>query len=221
MSTPPGRRMYMERVANLRTNVFFEERWINRMHELSQRIRPTLAAYGPDLAKQHDAHVAAFCRRITERAQSVSEQLGARTEAVKFDLEGAARLPHWSPRRAEQQPDRLRFSKTAGENGRLLQISARSGGGTGSWRTRLELEAGKYRFEGRARTRGVGSAGGVCLRVSGTQTGLQLTGERDWTLLHFNLTVEESLADVELICELRAPRGEAWFDEDSLRIVRQ
>ncbi len=221
MSTPSGRRLYLDRVANLRTNVFLEERWTNRLHELSRRIRPTLAAYGPDLAKKHDEYVAAFCQRITERAQSITEQLAARTEPVTFNDEGAAQLSDWKPRLAQQQPVRLRFDQTGGEKGKLLHISASSGGGTGSWRTRLALEAGQYRFQGRARTRGVGSAGGVCLRASGAQTGLQIIGERDWTLLHFDLIVDEPMADVELICELRASQGEAWFDEGSLRIIRQ
>ena len=62
-TTPAGQQLYFERIATLRTNVFIEERLTNRVHELSRRIRPTLAAYAPDLAKEHDAQVAYLCQR--------------------------------------------------------------------------------------------------------------------------------------------------------------
>jgi len=77
MATPEGREAYLERIANLRSQIFLEEKLTHRVHELSRQIRPTLAAYGPDLAEQHDAHVAALCQRIVERARSITEQLGS------------------------------------------------------------------------------------------------------------------------------------------------
>jgi hypothetical protein len=33
--------------------------------------------------------------------------------------------------------------------------------------------------------------------------------------------VEADVPDVELICQLRAATGEAWFDLESLRLVRE
>jgi hypothetical protein len=75
LSIPQWQDAYLERMAELRSRLFLEEALTNRVHQLSSRIRPTLAAYGLDVAEQHDGHVAHLCWRIVERARSISEQL--------------------------------------------------------------------------------------------------------------------------------------------------
>ncbi|MEO8426321.1 MAG: CotH kinase family protein [Verrucomicrobiota bacterium] len=220
-TTPEGHRLYLERIATLRTNIFLEEKLTNRVYELSRRIRPTLAAYDPDLARDHDIQVAFLCQRIVERARSISEQLGAPKEPIQFDASGVAPLSGWTLRINSQQQGSLRFEKAERDGRKLLKVSASQGGDTGSWRTRVLLPAGRYRFEGNARTSDVGPGGGVCLRNSGFHDAQVKATDDNWSLLQFNLTVEQPLAEVELICELRAAQGEAWFEEESLRLVRQ
>ena len=79
ITTPEGREWYLQRIAALRAQVFLEDKLTNRVHELARRIRPTLAAYAPDLAEQHDSEVGYLCERIVERARSITEQLGSGT----------------------------------------------------------------------------------------------------------------------------------------------
>jgi spore coat protein H len=215
-TTPEGHRLYLERIASLRTNIFIEEKLTNRVYELSRRIRPTLAAY--DLARDHDAHVEYLCQRIVERARSISAQLATPKEPLPFDATGVAPLSGW--RIASQQQGSLRFEKAERDGKKVLKVSASQGGGTGSWRTRVLLPAGRYRFEGNARTSDVGTTGGICLRNSGFRDARLKASDDNWSLLQFNLTVEEPQDEVELICELRAAQGEAWFEEESLRLVR-
>jgi spore coat protein H len=221
-TTPEGQRLYFARIATLRTNVFIEEKLTNRVYELSRRIRPTLAAYDPNLASEHDAHVAYLCQRIVERARYISEQLTPPAqEPIQFNASGVARLSGWTPRIPSRQPGQLRFEKVDREGKKLLQITARPGVGAASWRARAVLEAGRYRFAGKARTSGVGTSGGVCLRTAASRDVRLEASDDDWSLLHFEFTVERPQAEVELICELRATQGEAWFEEDSLRLVRE
>ena len=94
-----------------------------------------------------------------------------------------------------------------------------------SWRTRVQLPVGIYFFEGEARgtdivtkTNAIGSGAG--LRLSGGKRENKLDGSVQWTHLSHSLTntVEDA---VELVCELRASKGEVWFDEDTLRLRRQ
>lgn len=62
---------------------------------------------------------------------------------------------------------------------------------------------------------------GAGLRISGEKNRRnKLEGEAPWRYVQYNLTnaVEDS---VEFVCELRATRGEVWFDEDSLRLVKR
>ena len=102
LSTPEWQRAYLERIADLRANLFLTEKLTNRVHELSRRIRPTLAAYGLDVAEQHDAHVAHLCWRIAERARSISDQLNAPVEEPYIGSEVGVRPLR--PRRAGVRP---------------------------------------------------------------------------------------------------------------------
>lgn len=221
MSTPEGRQRYLECIATLRKNVFLEEKLTNRVHELSRRIRPTLAAYAPDLAQEHDAHVAYLRQRIVERARSISDQLAGPGDPLEFDERGVARLSDWAPYQISRRRGVVRLDRAERDGRNVLQIAAGPGGGAGAWRTRVVLEAGSYRFEGKVQTREVGATGGVALRIPGTRDVWLEASDDAWSARSYDFTVTQSPAAVELICELRADHGEAWFELDSLRLIRK
>ena len=89
------------------------------------------------------------------------------------------------------------------------------------------LGEGSYRFETLAKVSGVVSlmntnkGGGAGIRHSGIRSPRtnQLEGSSDWKNLNyeFQLKYEE---EVQLLCELRATKGEVWFDEKSFRLVK-
>jgi hypothetical protein len=86
------------------------------------------------------------------------------------------------------------------------------------------LPPGNYRFEGKVRLKGVTvdpgdqrSGGG--LRISKVMP-KKLNGTTEWTETAFDFQVEEEATEVELICELKALRGEVQFDKGSLRLVK-
>lgn len=219
MTTREGRAMYLERLKKLREEIFVEEKLTNRVREIAEKVRPTLAAYGEHAAADFDANVSWLSQRISERVRSVSDQLEAPRAPVPFDPEGGARLTGWTPRITSQGNTPPEFERTEMDGVKLLKIRIRRGG-AGSWRTRTLLEAGQYRFEGRVLTKDVGS-GGVCLRISGGRARLVTTRDDEWTTLRFGISIGEAMSEEELVCELNAQRGEAWFDEGSLRLVRE
>jgi hypothetical protein len=47
-----------------------------------------------------------------------------------------------------------------------------------------------------------------------------LVGDLNWSLLAVEFEVESEDRDVELICQVRASAGEAWFEEGSLLLRR-
>ena len=61
---------------------------------------------------------------------------------------------------------------------------------------------------------------GAGLRISGRASPRALLGNTDWQFFTYNFQVAEGETTVELVCELRAAKGEAWFDRASLRIMR-
>lgn len=219
VSTPQGRRQYLERMAMLRTNVFNEVVVTNRVRRISARLRPTLAAYGPEILREHDALAEDLCNRIVARAHSVSEQLNGPKETLRFDAQGVAELAHWKPRGSQNGPPGRPLFRGEVDGRKLLHIEAARREGNSSWRTRVLLEPGRYEFAGQARTSGAGQ-GGVCLRISGARPNATAAEGADWVALKFRFNVSEPRSEVELVCEFRSEQGEAWFDEKSLRLIR-
>jgi hypothetical protein len=215
--TPQGRRMLFERIGELRTNVFIPEKMTARVRELSDKIRPTLAAYGEE--RHHDSRVEDLCRRIEERAHSISLQLGSPAEPIAFNTAGEARLTGWQPRVTSNHGGNIRFENEEVDGTKVLKIRMSRGGGTASWRCHAELESGAYRFEGLVRTSGAARGGGVRLRISGSRTGLVRAGEDEWTPISFRFRPRDPV--VVLVCEFEGSEGEAWFDTESLRLVRE
>jgi hypothetical protein len=93
-----------------------------------------------------------------------------------------------------------------------------------SWRKQLSLEAGHYRFEARVRTHAVDpvktdSGEGVGLRISGANRTDKnaAAGDTPWRPVAYEF--ETDGGDVVLVAELRATKGDAWFDKGSLRLV--
>ena len=49
----------------------------------------------------------------------------------------------------------------------------------------------------------------------------RLTGTTDWTLVKYEIELRNPIADLQVLCELYAKSGEAWFDPKSLKITRK
>ena len=62
---------------------------------------------------------------------------------------------------------------------------------------------------------------GAGLRVAGRRLTQKLTGTADWSNLACDFEITEGIGEAELICELRAGKGEVWFDADSLKLLRK
>src|SRR5262249_45883557 len=111
------------------------------------------------------------------------------------------------------------------EGRRILRIVA-GPATSASWRTKVVLSQGQYQFQGLARVEGVeplpfGKTQGAGLRVSGrTRASCSLVGNTPWRELTSRFSVHGLMEEVELVCELRAGRGEAEFDAESLYLVR-
>lgn len=223
MSTAEGRRRYLDRLSQLTTNVFKVDAVLHRVDELAARIRPVIAESSPDAAARHDTNVERLKGRISQRAESLRSQLGSVLSAPRFEPGKAMRLTGWRPRMGSGAADfRQQISP---ERSTLLNVSASNGYSVGSWRTRLLLEEGKYQFSGRIRTSGVkpiaGEANtGAELRISSGPIPPGLAGTSDWRDFTYQFSVRENALEVEFVCELRAAAGEAWFDAETLRIVR-
>jgi hypothetical protein len=223
IDTPEGKSQYLERVAQLYTNVWHVDAILKRVEQLAAVIRPAIAeSSGSSSARYHDAQVEDLKERISQRDDSLRRQLARLTQQPKLVGNDTLRLSGWGRRTQKGSPE-FRLEKSS-EGHDLLYLAA-DGDTICSWRTKTTLEEGAYRFEGKIRTKNVKPSsgepnGGAGLRISGNGVAPELTGTQDWQSFSYPFDVSEGAGSVEVICELRASRGEAWFDMSALRVVR-
>ena len=239
MQIPEVRKRYRERVSQLMTRVYQVQSLTNRVWQLQARLQPLLSEgnSSPDGGASNRRAVALLCQRISRRAESINDQLLAPSRVLKFDAGGVARFTNWNSRAEFGKPTLDRITEPGGKT--LLHISAPAGSCVGSWFTKVQLEPGRYRFEARVRTRGVTAdpgdrKGGAGLRVTDRRSLDKLLNDNAWRDIAFEFETLGAQADfgfmapiqdadptIELICELRAAKGEAWFDPDSLRLIKK
>lgn len=224
LETTEGRKLYEERCRQVYTNIFRFERMTNLITHAAAALRPV----EPD---------------IDRRADDLIYQIQSRLRVLRRDplLKPPAPIvpPSAPPTNSAHPAEGLRPSEwrpqVGGEAGfegpvdadglRVLKILSH-GHTTASWRGTVKLPAGKYRFEGRVRARGVQAVRdeqgeGAGLRISGRETPREnrLSGDSNWTALSQVFEVPAGESAVTLVCELRASAGEVHFDLDSLRVL--
>jgi hypothetical protein len=230
LETEEGRRRYDESAGRLLTNVFTVERMTQHLQQLRARIQPALEAISPDVARQHDNAARGLSNAIVQRARFAPQKLTEpEPQRLRFAADGTATLTNWQKLDIRGN-GRLEESRDA--NGRpLLHVATTDVGNcTASWRSRVHLRPGNYVFEARVRTAGVvplikdtakkGIGAGIRLSKSEPRQH-SFTGDNDWQLAQYEFSVNGDLSDVWLLCELRAEKGEAWFDLSSLRIRKR
>jgi hypothetical protein len=138
---------------------------------------------------------------------------------------GSVQLTGW--RVANEQKNAKQELVRDASGNPALWIAA-TGPSAASWRTKVQLEPGHYIFEGQARSAGVepipsdpkGAGAGLRVSRDNPQQAARIIGDASWRKLAFEFNVTPENPDVDLICELRAQKGEVWFDAKSLRLLR-
>jgi spore coat protein H len=218
MSTPQGRKLYLQRVGLLYTNIFAVDALLKRVDELSSVVGAVIAESGPGVATNYQRRVNNLKNHIQARARYLAEQLTDAGKPHEAHPSAPTRLTGWTSRVQSGRPE---FNQSTENGSSLLHISAAHGRAAGSWRTRIQLEPGRYRFEGEVRVWRVGPEGeeiGAGLRISGGRPRHELSGSTEWRKAAFEFQIG-SAREVEFICELRAESGEAWFNTDKLQVV--
>lgn len=214
--TREGRALYRKRIAELRTNIFQSTQMIARAQEIAARIQQVLPANG---RARHQSAVAQLCRNIKWRGEELDRQLNEPTRELQFNSKGFALITDWKPRNAVSASQ---YHLVSGpDDKKYLQIVGDGGSSSASWRTRVMLPSGRYRFEGFVRTKDAAQNGSaVVLRISGARDVHPIQADTKWEKSAYEFDVPEAVADVELICELRPAIGDVWFDLSSLRVIQ-
>lgn len=224
MRTAEGRSLYRHRYTELFTNVFKLTEITNRFNALERRIKQALAPGDTPGPEDFSNQVREFQRKVIARAAGISRQLAEVPAVALRFAKGEEAITKW---RRQDEEDIAQMEQTRDGNRNLLVIKT-TRETTASWRARVTLPKGNYRFEGLAKAAGLKpvkdeKGEGAGLRISGTEEPRpnKLTGDADWQKLVFPIVVDIPFEEIELVCELRATAGAVWFDLDSLKLVRE
>lgn len=217
---------------------FAADKLLPRVQALHRRIRPAVQELGSDAVVNFDEQCRGWADRLREREQSIAWQLtqpdpppeqqgsdqppeeivaiepvelvnGWFTMSESGDAQHAAE-PAEPPGENEQEREGELagvYTITVGESQDCIA----------SFRKRVRIQHGQYRFAGWARVenvvpregddRGVGAG----LRISGARRELGLVGTQEWRELDFVFDCLEESEEVTLVVELRASGGKALF----------
>ncbi len=219
MNTPGGSQRYAATFGSLLTNQFNVERLTGRVDELVAELRPAITK---DEFAKVCAAAALVKERIANRKSSLLAQLNRPAlRPLEFAADGG-RPEGWE---TADRPAGGTIDQADLDGRPTLHISTRSES-LAAWKTTVLLPRGRYRFADRVRVAGVeplpfAAHPGARLRVGGNpRETASLTGDSSWRELAADFEVEQPMAKVELICELRARAGDAWFDLPALRVLR-
>jgi hypothetical protein len=221
---PDFRERYRKRFAELFTNVFEAPILIQRIDDRAALLASQLRASNRDLAAELVQETQSLKSRILSRAQNLAMQLRQPEPGTLHVVDSQVPLHGW---RVAGNSGNAKLAEAQDATGKKAFWIAATGPTAASWRLKLVLAAGRYVFEGVVRAAGVQPVSndtkgkGAGLRISGTTRSAGLVGDSPGTKMLVEFQVTEPEAEIELICELRALQGEAWFDETSLRLIRQ
>jgi spore coat protein H len=220
LSIPEERKRFLDRLASLSTNEFRYENLSTRLQQMAAPLRTALASE-PDIMENVHASLVNMQARMAQRCQSVADQLRNPTKPLALTPGLEIPLRNWSFKTGITKPASGRRTRQDGKE--LLQVLARNGDSTGSWRTSVLLESGLYEISGDARVQGMGNTSGtngVIIRASGERSTKGISINPEWKHFRYDFEVR-GIEDVELVCEFRGPEGLGEFDVTTLKLSRK
>ena len=223
MQNNEWRKRYRERIAKLLPMFSPANGLLSRVDEIQKRVQPVLAAISKEAASEHAERVKEYKERLVARAENLRAQLADPEPGVlAFAKKSEELLPDWF-----EQPETEDAKLERGKVERKETYSIACGKMkpcVASWRRDVLLGPGKYELRAQVRTNQVsgidGEAGGAGVGISGVERTNHVRGTNGWQPLVESFTIREDQRQIQLVLELRANKGRAWFDANSLRLVR-
>lgn len=202
------------------------DKWLARVDEVARRLQPALREISEKAAVDHLERVKELKERIAQRADNLKEQdQQPDQELLAFDDKGIAKLADWYTASESDGVKHAEVDLSGNKKGYSIDAGT-NGSCVASWRRKVLLGPGAYQLHANCQTKAVvpldgndNSGAGIRVSHSERSAGLRCTAQS--TPLEFYFIVVEDRREVELVLELKARRGMAVFESDSLTLVRK
>jgi hypothetical protein len=217
---PTYRDRFFSEIDRLLKEVFTAEILDAHFKRVGARLMPMIQSLPQDQREWRSEAIHSFQDRAFRRIEIAKSRLESQPKPIRFEVGGVTALARWQPRyqrgQVKMEPTKLGELDT-------LYIQAQAPDSVASFRAMIRLPIGKYEVRGRIRTRGVRAApdqrypGGAAFRLSGGDHVRLFTGDTEWTEFVHPFQIHDP-RDIELVAEIRAHSGEAWFDLKSMHL---
>jgi spore coat protein H len=219
-SNPDWRTHYRKLAEEIYAKALKPRDWEAVITTQGKKIQDALTRWqNPKAAQDYQGQINAARDRAVNRVLAIGKQFGDMPKP--FDWQG--NIAKLGPKQWRNEGGGA-FGELVMDGQKCMHIRA-DGSAAASFRRSVALEPGRYRFEAHVKVANVDGPGdssgeGAGLRISGgTRSGVNgLKGNSQWQKIGFEF--DSTGADVVLVAELRAPKGEAWFQADSFQLVR-
>ncbi|MFY8052540.1 MAG: CotH kinase family protein [Armatimonadaceae bacterium] len=219
LQNPAWRQQYRKRIAEMLPLMAPNGTVVQGIEQVTGRLLYAQQQVSDDAAKAQRAAADDWKRRVPERAANVAGQLRVAEPPLPaplvFDETNTGYPAEW--KKTFQVAD-TKFESGVSNNG-LWTYSikvGRSGVCIAAWRASVVLAAGEYTFRAKCRTKDLqamedGNASAAGIRLGDMSRSERVEGTTEKELL-FPFTVTDDRREVILTCEVRARRGQVWFD---------
>ena len=217
---PAFRDRFYAEIDRLLKGVFTAEVLDAHFKQVGARLNPMIQALPQDQREWRSEAIHAFQDRAFRRIEIAKARLESQPKPIRFEVGGVTALARWQPRYQRGQV-KIETAKLDGID--TLYIQAQAPDSVASFRAMIRLPIGKYEVRGRLRTQGIQPApdqrypGGAAFRLSGGDHVRLFTGDTGWTEFVHPFQIHDP-RDIEMVAEIRAHAGEAWFDLKSLQL---
>jgi hypothetical protein len=227
MQNREWRARFRERVSELLKLFAPADELIRQAGIVNERLKQVLARVNPQAAQDQENRFNQLKERLIAHAKNLEIQNSqSDPRAREFDDNGRLVLTDWY--KVSESPDSTlelidlpkgikAYSILCGPNSLC----------NASWRCKTMLAKGTYVFHASLKTSHVTSkdeknqVGGAGIYISGTTRKIGRKGDANWGPLKFEFTVQEEIRTVEFIAELRAKKGQVWYDATSFYLTRK
>jgi hypothetical protein len=198
--------------------------WLRQIDARRDKLAALLETIDANLVAAYLDRVSEFKERLVQRSDLLQSLIADGMQSpIEFDAAGEVILIDWYP---AVEAENVKVEEVT-DAGVACYVVAQEqfGDFSSAWRKQVLLPKGRFRFEARVKTEDVipipdGQGCGAGIRVSQSGRSNELVGTSQWTQVTYEIDVPEDQRMVELVLELRARLGKAWFDRESLRLVR-
>ncbi len=223
MRNPEWRARYRKRITELLPLFAVKEKLLPKVKAAQKRLEPVVKGLDGAAGGDYPGRVKGLVERLELREKSLKEQSKKpEPKTLEFDGKGIARLTGFV---ANRESGDARLEQTTHANKRAYGIDSGNYPGATSWRKKVKLAKGRYVFEASAKLQKVvlfdgNLNSGVQLRIAGSDRHVGLDGTSSWQKIQFEFEVLEETRLVELMAELCAMGGNAYFELSSLKLVK-